>query len=39
MNQQGYGLGGVFRSVGREAGKIGVTAGADLVKKLARRRY
>ena len=41
MSQQGYGLGGVFRSAGRyvspilgEVGKIGVTAGADLVKNL-----
>ena len=41
MNQRGYGLGGVFRSAGRyvspilgEVGKIGVTAGADLVKNL-----
>ncbi len=41
MSQQGYGLGGIFRSagpifrdVGREAGKIGVVAGADLLKGL-----
>ena len=41
MSQQGYGLGGIFRSAGRyvspilgEAGKIGVIAGADLVKNL-----
>ena len=41
MNQQGYGLGGVFRSAGRyvspileEVGKIGVTVGADLAKNL-----
>ena len=40
MRQQGYGLGGIFRSAGRyvspileEAGKIGVIAGTDLVKK------
>ena len=41
MSQQGYGLGGIFRSAGRyvspilgEAGKIGIIAGADLVKNL-----
>ncbi len=41
MSQQGYGLGGVFRSAGRyvspilgEVGKIGATVGADLAKNL-----
>ncbi len=38
MSQRGYGLEGIFRSAGRplleEAGKIGVTVGADLVKNL-----